>query len=260
MSAIPSSPSRPVAVVTGGRRGIGAAIAKELATNGFDIAITDLSDEGAGAATDAIVKAGGRALFVKSDLAEVADHARVVETVADWGGAITCLVNNAGMPAPSRGDLLDMSSAAFDRVLDVNLRGTFFFTQTVSRHMLNSPSPHPRSIITVSSVSAELASIERGEYCMSKAGLAMLTKLLALRLAAESISVFEIRPGIIRTPMTEAVAEKYEGRIGDGLVPMRRWGYPEDIARAVAGLAGGQFAFATGSIINVDGGLSLPRL
>ena len=232
---------------------------QELATNGFDIAITDLSDEGADAATDAIVKAGGRALFVKSDLAEVADHARECGPSL-LGRRDHLSVNNAGMPAPSRGDLLDMSIAAFDRVLDVNLRGTFFFTQTVSRHMLNSPSPHPRSIITVSSVSAELASIERGEYCMSKAGLAMVTKLLALRLATESISVFEIRPGIIRTPMTEAVAEKYEGRIGDGLVPMRRWGYPEDIARAVAGLAGGQFAFATGSIINVDGGLSLPRL
>jgi NAD(P)-dependent dehydrogenase (short-subunit alcohol dehydrogenase family) len=145
MSAIPPSPSRPVAVVTGGRRGIGAAIAKYLATNGFDIAITDLSDEGADAATDAIVKAGGRALFVKSDLAEVADHARVVQAVADWGGAITCLVNNAGMPAPSRGDLLDMSTAAFDRVLDVNLRGTFF-TQTVSADMPRSLHPRARSL------------------------------------------------------------------------------------------------------------------
>lgn len=260
MGASKSSSSRPVAVVTGARRGIGAAIAKELATNGFDIAITDLSDEGADASLEAIGKAGAHSLFLKSDLADLADHARVVEAIADWGGAITCLVNNAGMPAPSRGNLLELSAGAFDRVLDVNLRGTFFFTQTVSRHMLGSPSPHPRSIITVSSVSAELASIERGEYCMSKAGLAMVTKLFALRLAAENIAVFEIRPGIIRTPMTEAVAEKYEGRIGDGLVPMQRWGYPEDIARAVAGLAGGQFAFATGSIINVDGGLSLPRL
>lgn len=260
MSASASPSSRPVAVVTGARRGIGAAIARQLATNGFDVAITDVSDEGVDASLEAVGKAGGRSLFVKSDLADVADHARVVEAIADWGGAITCLVDNAGMPAPSRGDLLELSTAAFDRVLDVNLRGTFFFTQTVSKHMLNSPSVHPRSIITVSSVSAELASIERGDYCISKAGLAMVTKLFALRLAAENIAVFEIRPGIIRTPMTEAVAEKYEGRIGDGLVPMQRWGYPEDIARAVAGLARGQFAFATGSIINVDGGLSLPRL
>jgi len=254
------SPARPVAIVTGARRGIGAAIAGELATNGFDVAITDLADEGADLTLDAIAKTGGRGLFVKSDLADVADHARVVQAVSDWGGAIACLVNNAGMPAPSRGDLLEMSAASFDRVLDVNLRGTFFFSQAVAKHMLASPSHHPRSIITISSVSAELASIERGEYCMSKAGLAMATKLLALRLAAERISVFEIRPGIIRTPMTEAVAEKYEARIADGLVPMGRWGYPEDIARAVVGLASGQFAFATGSVINVDGGLAVPRL
>jgi len=260
MSATTPSSFRPVAIVTGARRGIGAAVAIDLATNGFDIAITDLSDDGADVALDAVTKAGGRALFIKSDLADVLDHARVVQAVADWGGLIACLVNNAGMPAPSRGDLLEILAAAFDRVLDVNLRGTFYFTQAVAKHMLTSPSPHPRSIITISSVSAELASIERGEYCVSKAGLAMVTKLFALRLASERIGVFEVRPGIIRTPMTEAVAEKYEARIGEGLVPMGRWGYPEDVARAVAGLASGQFAFATGSIINVDGGLAVPRL
>ena len=260
MNTTTPAATRPVAIVTGARRGIGAAIAHGLARNGFDVAITDLSDEGASVAIDAITEAGGRGLFVKSDLADMANHAAAVEAVADWGGAIACLVSNAGIPSPSRGDLLDVSPAAFDRVIGVNLRGTFFFTQAVAKHMLAKPSSHPRSIVTVSSVSAELASIERGEYCTSKAGLAMVTKLFALRLAADGIGVFEVRPGIIRTPMTEAVAERYEARIADGLVPMARWGYPEDVARAVAGLAGGQFAFATGSIINVDGGLSLPRL
>ena len=260
MSATTHAGTRPVAIVTGARRGIGAAVASELAINGFDVAITDLSDDGADETIDAITSAGGHSLFVRSDLADMADHARVVDAVADWGGAVTCLVNNAGMPAPSRGDLLELSAAAFDRVLDVNLRGTFFFAQAVAKHMLAAPSPYPRSIITVSSVSAELASVERGEYCISKAGLAMAMKLFALRLAKEHISVFEVRPGVIRTPMTDAVAQKYEARIGEGLVPMGRWGYPEDVARAIAGLAGGQFAFATGSIINVDGGLAVPRL
>jgi NAD(P)-dependent dehydrogenase (short-subunit alcohol dehydrogenase family) len=251
---------RPTALITGARRGIGAAIAIDLAKLGFDVAITDLADDGADTTTAAIKEAGGRALFVKSDLADVADHASVVKTVTDWSGAIACLVNNAGMPAPTRGDLLDITPAAFDRVLDVNLRGTFFFTQTVAKHMLAVPCAHPRSIITISSASAELASIDRGEYCASKAGLAMAVKLFALRLAPHGIGVFDVRPGIIRTPMTETVAQKYETRIADGLVPMNRWGHPADVARAVAGLATGQFAFATGSVINVDGGLTLPRL
>ena len=199
MSSPTFSSSRPVAIVTGARRGIGAAIAVELATHGFDIAITDLSDDGADETIGSIIQAGGRSLFVNSDLADVADHARTVGEVAAWGGAIACLVNNAGMPAPSRGDLLEMSTTAFDRVLGVNLRGTFFFTQTVAKHMLASPSAHPRSIITISSVSAELASIERGEYCLSKAGLAMAIKLTtSLRVLATQSRVPKERTGLLR--------------------------------------------------------------
>ena len=255
-----SSSPRPVAIVTGARRGIGEAIAVELARHGFDVAITDLSDEGVNAPLGAITAAGARGLFVKSDLGDMADHARAIDLVSEWGGAIACLVNNAGVPAPQRGDLLDLSPEALDAVIKVNLRGTFLFTQAVAKRMLARVSSHPRSIITISSVSAELASPERGEYCISKAGLAMAVKLFALRLAHEDIGVFEVRPGVIRTPMTETVAEKYEARIADGLVPMHRWGLPQDVAKAVAGLASGQFTFATGSIINVDGGLSIPRL
>jgi NAD(P)-dependent dehydrogenase (short-subunit alcohol dehydrogenase family) len=260
VSTTTSRPGRPVAIVTGARRGIGAAIAVELARSSFDVAITDVSDDGANATLEAIAQAGVRSLFVKSDLAETEDHARVIGTVADWGGAIHCLINNAGMAAVSRGDLLDMQASAFDRVLDTNLRGTFFFAQAVAREMLAMPDSRPRSIIVISSISAELASIERGEYCISKAGLGMVTKLLALRLASEQIAVFEIRPGIIRTPMTTAVAQKYEARIGEGLVPMGRWGAPDDVASVVAQLASGKFGFATGSVINVDGGLAVPRL
>lgn len=251
---------RPVAIVTGARRGIGAAIAVSLARGGFDVAITDVAEEGAEATLEAIVAAGGRACFILSDIANVQDHARVVDDLIGWSGALDCLVNNAGIPAPIRGDLLELSPDAFDHVFDVNLRGALFFTQTVARRMLATPARGPRSIVTISSVNAELASIDRGEYSISKAGLAMLTKLFALRLAGNGIAVFEVRPGVIRTAMTQVVAEKYERRIADGLVPMGRWGDPNDVGEAVAGLASGRFAFSTGSVIQVDGGLAVPRL
>ena len=253
--------SRPVALVSGARRGIGAAIALALARTGFDLAITDIAeDDDARATLAALRAAGAKAHFLRSDLADVADHARVVGEAVSKFGAIDCLVNNAGVPSPARGDLLEVRPEAFDQVLDVNLRGTFFFTQAVARHMTATTSGNVRSIVTVSSVSAELASPERGEYCMSKAGLAMLTKLFALRLARDGIAVFEVRPGVIRTPMTAGVADKYDRRIADGLVPMGRWGEPEDIGAAVAALASGQFQFATGSVIDLDGGLSIPKL
>jgi len=252
--------ARPLAVVTGARRGIGAAIAIELAARGFDIALTDIDTTGAEETLAAIEARSARAQLFAFDLGDIECHRDVVERLGAWGGPVACLVNNAGIPALQRGDLLDVTSAAFDRVLDVNLRGTFFFTQAVARRMLADVSTHPRSIVTVSSVSAEMASVERGEYCVSKAGLGMLTKLFALRLAEEGIGVFEVRPGIIRTPMTEGVAGVYDKRIADGVVPAKRWGQPEDVARVVAALASGQLAFATGSVVNVDGALSIPRL
>jgi len=249
---------RPVAIVTGGSRGIGAGIAVELARCGFDVAFTSLES---GAETVASIQGeGARAFSLKCDLADVDDHARVIDAVVSWGGTMSCLVNNAGIGSPSRGDLLAVQPAAYDQVLDTNLRGTFFFTQAVARHMSTSNVAVPRSIVTVSSVSVEMASIERGEYCLSKAGLGMLTKLFALRLAPLGIGVFEVRPGVIRTAMTEGVSDKYDRLIADGLVPMRRWGVPEDVANVVASLASGRLAFATGSVINVDGALSIPRL
>ena len=252
--------ARPLAVVTGGRRGIGAGIAVEFASQGFDIALTDIEETGADDVLRQIEGAGGRARLFAFNLADVPAHAEVIERIVEWGGPIACLVNNAGVGSPARGDLLDVSAAAFDSVLDINLRGTFFLTQGVARHMAQSECAFPRSVVTVSSVSAEMASIERGEYCVSKSALAMVTKLFALRLAPLGIGVFEIRPGVIRTPMTDAVSAKYEQRIADGLVPMGRWGYPEDVARAVAAVGSGRMAFATGSVINVDGALSIARL
>jgi NAD(P)-dependent dehydrogenase (short-subunit alcohol dehydrogenase family) len=253
--------SRPVALVTGARRGIGAAIALALARTGFDVTITDrVQDDDAHATLAALRASNAKAVFIRSDLADVSDHGRVVDEAVSNCGAIDCLVNNAGVPSPTRGDLLEMTPGAFDEVLEVNLRGTFFFTQQVAKHMAMTSSRNPRSIVTISSVSAELASPERGEYCMSKAGLAMLTKLFALRLAREGIAVFEVRPGVIRTPMTETVADKYDRRIADGLVPMGRWGEPADVGAAVASLASGNFKFATGSVIDLDGGLAIPRI
>jgi len=252
--------SRPLAVVTGARRGIGAAIAIELAGQGFDVALTDIDAAGAEDVTGAIEARGGAARMFAFDLARVEDHAAVIERIVAWRGPVACLVNNAGIGSPARGDLLDVAPEAFDRVLEVNLRGTFFLTQAIARHMAASTCEHPRAIVTVSSVSAGMASIERGEYCLSKSALGMLTKLFALRLAPLGVGVFEIRPGIIRTPMTDAVSAKYDQRIADGLVPAGRWGLPEDVARSVAALAAGRLGFATGSVLNVDGALSIPRL
>ena len=249
---------RPIALVTGGRRGIGRAIACKLASCGYDVAITDLEDdEDVCVTTRSIEAQGGRAVFVRSNLGDVASHAALVDRVVGWGGRIDCLVNNAGIGSPTRGDLLDVGPDAFDQVVDVNLKGTFFMTQAVARHMLATSSAHPRTIVTVSSVSATMASPERAEYCLSKSALPMLTKLFALRLAKAGIGVFEVRPGIIRTPMTAGVAQKYEARFAEGLVPMQRWGETDDVAQAVAQLAGGTLQFATGSVLHVDGGLSI---
>ena len=260
---IASLASRPVALVTGGRRGIGAAIAVELAASGCDVAYTDLlpadSDDPVRADIEA---AGGQALYVESDLADLDSHEPLIETVVEWGSGLDVLVNNAGIGSPRRGDLLALTPENFDQVLAVNLRGTFFLSQRVASWMAAHPrgDSFRRSIVTVGSVSAEMASPERSEYCVSKAGLAMLTKLLALRLADDGISVFEVRPGIIRTAMTAGVADKYDRAIADGLSPIRRWGEPADVARATAALVQGDFAFATGSVVHVDGGLSIQRL
>ena len=197
---------------------------------------------------------------MRSDVGDLA--ATPPPSAPSWGdfGRIDCLVNNAGVASPVRGDLLDLQPETIDRVMAVNLRGPLFLTQAVARWMLaTGRAGRYRSIVNVSSVSAALASPERADYCISKAGVAMLTRLLALRLAAAGIGVFEVRPGIIRTDMTSAVTERYDRLIADGLVPMRRWGEGRDVAGSVAALAGGAFAFATGTVIQADGGLSIHR-
>ncbi|GAA4174309.1 3-ketoacyl-ACP reductase [Shinella granuli] len=258
-----TTPARPVAIVTGGRRGIGLGIAKTLAAEGFDIAISGIGD--GDAATDAMLAdlatRGARAIYLKADLADLPGHAATVAAVEDQLGAIGCLVNNAGIASVVRGDFLDLSPDHFDTIVATNLRGTVFFTQAVLKAMLNSrQAAGPRSIINITSVSAGLTSPERLDYCMTKAGLAAFSQGLALRLADTGISVFEIRPGIIRSDMTAGVSAKYDALIDGGLVPMKRWGEPDDIGSAAAALATGKFAFATGSVIHLDGGLSIGRL
>jgi 3-oxoacyl-[acyl-carrier protein] reductase len=253
--------TRPVAIVTGASRGIGLAIAECLAEGGFDLTVTSNDWRVEHVAVEArLAGLGASVLLHEGDLADLDDHPRLVEAVLKRFSRIDCLVNNAGIGSPVRADLLELQPANFDKVLSINLRGTIFLTQAVARAMLASPAPGQRTIVNITSVSAELASPERVDYCISKAGLSMWTKALAIRLAGDGVSVFDVRPGIIRTDMTSGVSAKYDALISDGLVPMRRWGEGRDIGEAVAALAGGRLAFATGSVVNLDGGLSVPKL
>lgn len=254
--------AKPVALVTGARRGIGLAVAKALAEAGFDLAITDREQDRAAAdAVSGLEKHGAKVLFVASDLAEIEGHAATVTKIVDHFGRLDCLVNNAGIASKVRGDFLDLAPENYDAIMAVNLRGTVFFTQAVLRAMLaTTPTSQRRSIINITSISAEMTSPERLDYCMTKAGLAAFTQGLTLRLAGSGIDVFEIRPGIIRSDMTAKVQEKYDRLIADGLVPAGRWGEPDDVGRIAAALATGSFGFATGSIIKADGALSVARL
>jgi NAD(P)-dependent dehydrogenase (short-subunit alcohol dehydrogenase family) len=253
---------RPVALITGGRRGIGQGVAFALAGAGFDLVINDLErDADAEATLAGAGERGANASFVAADIADLGAHPGLVDAACGAFGRLDCLVNNAGFSVLSRGDLLEVAPASYDRCLSVNLRGPFFLTQRIARRMLEQASPAggpPRSIVSITSVNAEMPSINRGEYCISKAGASMLTRLFALRLAPHGIGVFEVRPGIIRTPMTAPVAERYEGEIAAGITPIARCGEPADVGRAVATIATGRLPYSVGQVIYVDGGLSLP--
>lgn len=253
---------RRVALVTGGRRGIGLAIAERLAADGFDVAITGTRDDDVAKAAVAGLKSHGvSATFVAGDVGAVADHARVLDAVEASLGPVDVLVSNAGIAPPQRLDLMETTPDNFDIVLGVNLRGAFFLAQAVARRMMaRGQKDSRRALIFISSCSAEMVSTNRIEYCISKAGLAMAVEGFSVRLAAEGVAVFEVRPGIIRTDMTAGVVSKYDALIDAGLVPAKRWGEPADIAVAVSALAKGDVGFATGSVINVDGGLTISRL
>ena len=253
---------RPVAVVTGGRRGIGLGIATSLAKAGYDIAITGVgpSDEVQSVLVE-LMSHGGKAIYLQADLASVDRHDEAVNEIVRRLGHVDCLVNIAGIASVVRGVVLELLPENFDPFSETNLTGTVFFTQAVVKSMLGAANPsHPRSVINITSVSAEASSPERLDYCISKAGLAAFSQGLALRLADTGISVFEVRPGIIRTDMTAKVSSKYDALIAEGLVPMKRWGEAEDLGRICAALASGDFGFATGTVIDADGGLSIPRL
>ena len=254
---------RPVALITGGSRGIGLGIAKALAADGWDLAIAGqrpASDVDEVVAT--LSRHGGRVHYVQADIGHPDDRARLLADVERVVGMPSALVNNAGRASRVRADLLEATEDSFDEVLRTNLHGPYFLTQALARGMIAAGvgGHRRRGVVFITSVSAEMASPERGEYCVSKAGLAMAVKLFALRLAAHAIPVYEVRPGIIATDMTAPVKDKYDRRIAEGLIPEARWGAPDDVGRAVAALLRGDVPYATGTVLHVDGGLAIPRL
>lgn len=253
-----SSQQNKVALVTGAGRGIGAAIAVKLADEGFDIAVFDVLDSSE--TVKAVEAAGRRGLSLTGDVTIDADRRAALEKIRSAFGRLDVLVNNAGVAPRVRADILEASEESYDRVMTINLKGPYFLTQLVANYMLEQRREKPddwRCIVNISSMSSYTASPSRGEYCLSKAGVSMATKLFAARLADENICVYEIQPGIIKTDMTAAVTAKYDKLIAEGITQIRRWGYPEDVARAVAVCARGDISYSTGEVINVDGGFHL---
>jgi len=255
---------RRVAIVTGGTRGIGLGIARALAGDGWDLALCGMRAETAVRDVVAELRGGGADVIYRPlDVSRTADHEYFVAAVREHWGGIDALVNNAGRAPKVRADLLDANEDSFDAVMRTNLHGPYFLTQQVARALVDqrkADRDRAMAIVFVTSVSAAMASVNRGEYCVSKAGLAMAAQLFAVRLAEHGIPVFEVRPGIVETDMTAPVKDAYDARIADGLVPARRWGTPDDVGRLVSALLRGDLSYATGSVMAVDGGLSIPRL
>lgn len=252
----------PVALVTGGSRGIGRGICLELARQGFAVAVNYAGNEDAARETGALIaaldNAPPAALSVRADVGKAADRERMVDEVLARFGRIDVLVNNAGITSPGRRDILEATEEGWDQVMAVNLRGPFFLTQRVAREMVQANAPtSARTIVNISSLSAYSPATNRGDYCISKAGLRMMTQLWALRLAEQGIRVYEVCPGVIETDMTAAAKEKYTPLIAGGLSPIRRWGTPADVGKAVAALASGAFPFSTGDVLNIDGGFHI---
>ncbi len=256
--------SAKVALITGASRGIGRAIAVALGQHGWRVAVNyQRNTESAQETVRQIEAFQGEALPIQGDISLTVDRQRLVDTVIDRLGQIDLLVNNAGMASRQRRDVLEVSEESYDEVMTLNLKGAFFLTQQVAKTMISLIQErlidHPK-IINIGSISAYASSLNRAEYCISKAGLAMVTTLFADRLAEWGIGVYEIRPGIIATDMTDPVKEKYDTLIANGVTPLRRWGQPEDVARAVVAIAEDALPFSTGEVINVDGGFHLRRL
>jgi NAD(P)-dependent dehydrogenase (short-subunit alcohol dehydrogenase family) len=255
---------KPVALVTGGSRGIGLGIARKLAESGFDLAINGMRPEGqVTEVLDGLRGLGAQVAYVPGDVGDAEARASILHGVRTAFGRLNWLVNNAGVAPKERLDLLETTEESFNRVLGINLGGSFFLSQAVANWMIEQKSAAPDfsgGLINVSSISATVASVNRGEYCIAKAGLSMATQLFAARLGEYALPVYEVRPGVTKTDMTSGVAEKYDKLIADGLCVTRRWGAPEDVGLAVQALAEGRFPYSTGQVIMVDGGLTLPRL
>jgi NAD(P)-dependent dehydrogenase (short-subunit alcohol dehydrogenase family) len=252
------------ALVTGGSRGIGLGIAAALADDGWRLAINGLRAETDVRETlDSLRKQSPQVIYCRGDISQPADRKACLDEIDKHFGRLDLLVNNAGIAPPRRDDILEATEESFDKVFEVNLKGPYFLTQAVARWMIvqhQADATFAGCIVNISSVSAELASINRGDYCMARAGTSMATKLWAVRLAEYGIRVYEIRPGIIATDMTAGVKEKYDRMIAEGLLLEPRWGQPEDVGRAVTALARGELRYATGQVINIDGGMMVGRL
>lgn len=249
------------AIVTGGARGIGLGITRRLRDDGYRIAVSGTRP--AEAVAGVMAELGDAAVYVRGDVAHAAARARLVTTAIEAFGRVDALVNNAGITSPGRNDMLEVDEGDLDRVLDVNLKGPFLLTQAVAAHMIEQRSADPGfrgCIVNISSISAVLVSTNRSEYCISKAGVSMASKLWATRLAEYGIDVYEVMPGVIRSDMTEPVTEKYDRMFEDGLALDARWGTPEDVASAVSVLVRGELPYATGQVLTIDGGLMVPRL
>jgi len=255
---------RRVALVTGGSRGIGLGIARELARAGFRVVINGRRPQAEVAnVLSELEQLGADPIYCQADVGEIAEHARILESIRHSAGRLDVLVNNAGVAPEVRTDLLEATPESFDRLIRINLRGPYFLTQQVANWMIEQRRQDESflaAIVNVSSISAALASVDRGDYCISKAGVAMASQLWATRLGEHGIPVYEIRPGIIRTDMTAGVAEKYDKLLSEGLTLEPRWGEPEDVGQVVAALVSGAVPYATGAVIPVDGGLTVQRL
>ncbi|CAN5904022.1 3-ketoacyl-ACP reductase [soil metagenome] len=254
---------RRVAFITGGSRGIGLGIATHLAQAGFDLAINGLRPEASVAGIIAELKQTGQdVIYCQGDISSSVDRARMVAEIRAYYGRLHVLVNNAGIAPRERKDLLEATEESFAELLKTNLQGPYFLTQAVANWMVEQQreGEFQGCVVNVSSVSATVASVNRGEYCVAKAGLSMATQLFAARLGEYNIPVYEVRPGVIRTDMTAGVTQKYDKLIADGLTVQKRWGEADDVGKAVAALARGDFPYSTGQVLMVDGGLTIPRL
>ena len=253
-----------VALITGGSRGIGFGIATKLAAIGFDLAINGVRAESeVEEALRKLKEFGNDVIYCRGDTSSSNDRESIISKVKEHYGQLHVLVNNAGIPPKERKDILEATEESFDKVISVNLKGSYFLTQKVANWMIDQKKNDKEfngCIINISSISATVVSVNRGEYCISKAGLSMATQLFAVRLGEFNIPVYEVRPGVIYTDMTAGVKEKYDRLIEEGLCVQQRWGLPEDVGKAVASLANGDLTYSTGQVIMVDGGLTIPRL